>query len=110
MCYIKINKTNHILSNGAATKYVYGRGLIGEESGSTFKTYHFDFRGSTVAITDGNGNITDTFAYDTYGKVIIFQYDATICLVKTISKEIYPLRKIWNPDACRGSFLSVAQQ
>ena len=59
MCYIKINKANHILSNGAVTKCVYGRGLIGEESGSTFKTYHFDFRGSTVAITDGSGIHTE---------------------------------------------------
>ena len=50
-------------TNGVATKYVYGRGLIGEEVGSTFKTYHFDCRGSTVAITDATGNITDTFAY-----------------------------------------------
>ncbi len=42
-------------TNGVTTKYVYGRGLIGEQTGSTFKTYHFDCRGSTVAITDDNG-------------------------------------------------------
>ena len=57
-------------TNGITTKYVYGLGLIGEEKECCFKTYHFDYRGSTVAITDECGNITDTFKYDTYGKLI----------------------------------------
>ena len=57
-------------TNGVVTKYVYGKGLIGEEVSGAFKTYHFDCRGSTIAITDASGNITDTFAYDTYGKLL----------------------------------------
>ena len=57
-------------TNGFTTKYVYGHGLIGEEKEGCFKTYHFDFRGSTIAITDEGGNITDTFKYDTYGNLI----------------------------------------
>ena len=44
-------------------------GLIGEETSGNFKTYHFDYRGSTVAITNANGTVTDTFEYDTYGKL-----------------------------------------
>lgn len=56
-------------TNGITTKYVYGIGLIGEEKCSEFKVYHFDCRGSTVAITDIYGNITDTFEYDAYGKL-----------------------------------------
>ncbi len=55
--------------NNAETKYVYGLGLIGEEVSGNFKTYHFDYRGSTVAITNANGTVTDTFEYDTYGKL-----------------------------------------
>ena len=55
--------------NNADTKYVYGLGLIGEETSGNFKTYHFDYRGSTVAITNANGTVTDTFEYDTYGKL-----------------------------------------
>ena len=46
-------------TNGVMTKYVYGRGLIGEETGGEFKVYHFDCRGNTIAITDASGNITD---------------------------------------------------
>ena len=55
--------------NNAVTKYVYGLGLIGEEVSGSFKVYHFDYRGSTVAITNANGTVTDTFEYDTYGKL-----------------------------------------
>ena len=44
-------------------------GLIGEETSGNFKTYHFDYRGSTVAITNASGTVTDTFEYDTYGKL-----------------------------------------
>ena len=44
-------------------------GLIGEETSGSFKTYHFDYRGSTVAITNASGTVTDTFEYDAYGKL-----------------------------------------
>ena len=37
-----------------STKYVYDKGLIGEEVSGAFKTYHFDYRGSTIAITDAS--------------------------------------------------------
>ena len=57
-------------TNGTTTKYVYGLGLIGEQMGSQFKTYHFDYRGSTVAITDINGNVTDMLKYDAYGNIV----------------------------------------
>ena len=66
----KLSKLLVKTTGGVTTKYVYGRGLIGEEVSGAFKTYHFDRRGSTIAITDASGNITDTFAYDTYGKLI----------------------------------------
>jgi len=56
--------------NGVTTKYVYGLGLIGEEKYYSFKTYHFDYRGSTVAITNSSGTVADRFQYDTYGKLI----------------------------------------
>ena len=57
-------------TNSVVTKFVYGVGLIGEEKEGEFRTYHFDYRGSTVALTDINGQVTDTFEYDTYGKII----------------------------------------
>ena len=51
------------------TYYVYGLGLIGEETGENYKSYHYDLRGSTVAITDITGAVTNTFQYGPYGEV-----------------------------------------
>ena len=92
-------------TNGITTKYVYGRGLIGEEAGNVFKTYHFDYRGSTIAITDASGNITDTFAYDTYGKLIsrtgtskvIFGYNGCDGVVTDENGLIYMKARYYSP-------------
>ena len=96
-------------TNGVTTKYVYGRGLIGEETNSVFKTYHFDFRGSTIAITDITGAITDTFKYDTYGKLIertgtsavIFGYNGRDGVVTDSNGLIYMRARYYAPDLKR---------
>ena len=92
-------------TNGVVTKYVYGRGLIGEEVSGVFKTYHFDCRGSTIAITNASGNITDTFAYDTYGKLInrtginkiIFGYNGRDGVVTDDNGIIYMRARYYSP-------------
>ncbi|WP_161795197.1 DUF6531 domain-containing protein, partial [Aneurinibacillus migulanus] len=49
--------------------YVYGLGLIGrEDEVGQYRTYHYDRRGSTVALTDENGQVTDTYTYGHYGE------------------------------------------
>lgn len=59
-----------IASNGSTTKYVYGAGaLISQESTDGTVYYHYDLRGSTVALTNETGIITDTYRYDVYGMV-----------------------------------------
>ena len=96
-------------TNGVVTKYVYGRGLIGEEKQGCFKTYHFDARGSTVAITDMSGSIIDTFAYDTYGKCIshtgdsfvIFGYNGRDGVVTDKNGLIYMRARYYSPDMKR---------
>jgi len=67
-------KTSQILmriKGGVTNYYVYGNGLLYEddETATTTTTayYHFDIRGSTVALTDGNGNPTDAIEYSPYG-------------------------------------------
>ena len=96
--------------NGIVTKYVYGRGLIGEAKQDTpFKTYHFDYRGSTAAITDANGNITDRFEYDTYGKqtehtgssFVIFGYNGRDGVVTDNNGLIYMRARYYNPELKR---------
>lgn len=54
-------------TNGLSTIYIYGKDLISEKSGKDTSYYHFDYRGSTVALTDISGKITDKYQYDVYG-------------------------------------------
>ena len=96
-------------TNGITTKYVYGIGLIGEEKEGCFKTYHFDYRGSTVAITDINGNITDTFEYDTYGRIIsrtgdsfvIFGYNGRDGVITDKNGLYYMRARYYSPEMHR---------
>jgi hypothetical protein len=53
---------------GTLTHYVYGLGLIGQEQDGVYQNYHFDSRGSTVAMTDSTGAATDRFQYGPYGE------------------------------------------
>lgn len=58
-------------SNNAQNYYVYGLGLISRiDASNQTSYYHYDFRGSTVAITDENENITHQYEYDDFGKVL----------------------------------------
>lgn len=92
-------------ANDVTTKYVYGNGLIGEEECSEFKTYHFDFRGSTVAITNEDGDIIDTFKYDTYGNLtehignseVIFGYNGRDGVVTDKNGLIYMRARYYSP-------------
>lgn len=53
------------------TYYVYGLGLIGQESaGGAYRTYHYDYRGSAVALTDEGGTVTDRFLYAPFGEMV----------------------------------------
>lgn len=58
--------------NGTVTRYVYGLGLIGEETNSTFTTYHYDHRGSTTALTRINGSVIQRFSYGPNGEPVGF--------------------------------------
>ncbi len=57
-------------ANGT-TYYIYGMGLIGQENpDGTFQSYHYDLRGSTVALTDQIGKLTDRYQYGPYGEIV----------------------------------------
>lgn len=53
----------------ATTYYVYGHDLLYAIEGSTPHYLHADSLGSTVAVTDANGDIEQTFAYDIFGQL-----------------------------------------
>lgn len=53
-----------------ATRYVYGLGLVYEETGTAAKFYHFTRRGDTAAISDASGVVTDRASYGVYGELL----------------------------------------
>ncbi len=44
---------------------------IDASDGNKVSHYHFDRTGSTLALTDADGKMTDAYAYDPYGKVLM---------------------------------------
>jgi RHS repeat-associated protein len=62
--------------DGSRTFYVYGVGLIGHQDTSDYSVYHFDYRGSTVALTNSQGTVTDRFTYGAYGE-LLFHTDSS---------------------------------
>ena len=55
---------------GTKTYYVYGLGLLHEETGSTVRYYHCDRRGDTVLLTDASGGVTDRASYGVFGDLV----------------------------------------
>ena len=93
--------------------YIYGAGLLYEidETPTTTNTafYHFDCRGSTVALTDGNGNPTDEIEYSPYAATTYragtndtpFLYDGQYG-VQTDPNGLLCMRaRYYNPYLCR---------
>lgn len=78
------NKTTYVVDTNSSTlsrvlvekqgstvrQYIYATGLIMHAEGGEYATYHYDYRGSTVAITNGAGKVTDTFTYAPYGELV----------------------------------------
>ena len=51
--------------------YVYGLGLISRITPDESRHfYHYNNRGDTIALTDASGNVTDSYVYDEYGKLL----------------------------------------
>ena len=97
-------------TGSATTSYVYAGGmLLYEETGTFTKTYHFDSRGSTVALTDDSGIVTDRIAYNDYGAIVQrtgttatpFLFNGS-CGVQTDANGLYYMRaRYYNPDTRR---------
>jgi RHS repeat-associated protein len=95
-------------ADGTQTYYVYGLGLIGQESNGEYLSYHFDFRGSTVALTDESKQIVERFQYSPYGVLLSGDASKTPFLfngmygVMTDSNSLYYMRaRFYSPDVRR---------
>jgi RHS repeat-associated protein len=96
-------------ATGSGTLYVYGLGLIGEESAERgYLTYHFNQVGSTTAITNESGDVIRTYTYGPYGELlsgdrdgIQFLYNGQYGIV-TDANGLYQMRsRYYNPDIKR---------
>jgi RHS repeat-associated protein len=56
-------------SPAGVTRYVWGPGLVYEESGGNIRTYHYDFAGNTIALAGESGEIVGTLSYGPYGEI-----------------------------------------
>ena len=90
-------------------QYIYATGLIMHVEGGEYATYHYDNRGSTVAITNSQGKVTDTFTYGPYGEQCgrkgktrtPFLYNGRYG-VETDTNGLYYMRaRYYNPDIKR---------
>lgn len=96
-------------SDGTKTYYVYGQGLIGEENAGQYRSYHYDLRGSTIALTDEQGEIIDRYWYGPYGELVKHEGSANTQFlyngrdgVMTDHNGLYYMRaRYYNPDVKR---------
>src|SRR6185503_4294466 len=52
-------------------QYTYGLDLISQRRGGAFQSFHlYDGHGSVRQLVDANGNLTDSYDYDSYGVLI----------------------------------------
>jgi len=101
------------IKNGITTYYIYGVGLlyqVTETATSTNTlTYHYDYRGSTIALTDGNGNVTDRIEYSAYATTTYragtndtpFLFNGRYGVMTDHNGLLYMRARYYNPYLCR---------
>lgn len=101
------------IRSGVTNYYVYGLGLLYEITETPSKTnvltYHFDYRGSTVALTDSNGNITDQIEYSAYGLMTYhsgtndtqFLFNGRYGVMTDSNGLLFMRARYYNPYLCR---------
>ncbi len=94
--------------NGEVTYYVYGLGLIGEASAGNYFSYHFDYRGSTVALSDASGQVIERFQYSPYGSLMYgdavktpFLYNGMYGVMTDDNGLYYMRARFYNPSIRR---------
>ena len=90
------------------TYFVYGAGLIAQENGGEYLTYHFNNIGNTQAITDETGEIVESYDYGPYGELlsgsecgIIFLYNGQLGVVTDNNGLYYMRARYYNPEIKR---------
>lgn len=104
--------------DSTTTYYIHGTGGIGllyeitESAGGIelgTRTYHYDYRGSTVALTDGGANVTDRIEYSAYGQISYrtgrtdtpFLFNGRFGVQTDGNGLLYMHARYYNPYLCR---------
>jgi len=96
--------------DGTQTFYVYGLGLISEETDDVYQAYHFDLRGSTVALSDEAGNVVEQFQYSPFGGLVShnpadvdtpFLYNGRDGVITDDTGLYYMRARFYNPETRR---------
>ena len=98
---------------GVTNYYIYGAGLLYQITETVAKTntltYHFDYRGSTVALSADNGLITDRIEYSAYGLTTYrtgtndapFLFNGRYGVQTDNNGLLYMQARFYNPYLCR---------
>ena len=101
------------IKNGVTNYYVYGVGLLYQvtetATATNTLTYHYDYRGSTVALTDDSGNVQDRFEYSLYATLTYragaddtpFLFNGRYGVVTDPNGLLYMQARYYNPYLCR---------
>jgi len=93
---------------GTTTTYLYGQGLISEETEGNYLYHHYNNLGSTMKLTDGEGQVVESYTYGVYGELLSgdetltrFLYNGR-CGVSTEENGLYYMRqRYYNPQIKR---------
>jgi RHS repeat-associated protein len=101
------------IRTGVTNYYVYGPGLLYEvtetATNSYLRYYHYDYRGSTVALTDHESRVTDRYEYSAYGTLTYrigttdtpFLYNGRYGVQTDHNGLLYMRARYYNPYICR---------
>ena len=108
-----LSQTLMRIQSGVTNYYVYGAGLLYQvtetATATNTLTYHFDYRGSTIALTDGNGLVTDRIEYSLYGLTTYrtgtndtpFLFNGRYGVMTDPNGLLYMRARYYNPYLCR---------
>jgi RHS repeat-associated protein len=108
-----LSQTLMRITGGTTNYYIYGLGLLYEvtetATSTNMLTYHYDYRGSTVALTDANGMPTDRIEYSAYGMTTYragtnntpFLYNGRYGVQTDPNGLLYMRARYYNPYLCR---------
>lgn len=59
-----------LVNDAAVVKYSYGHDLLSQERSGDVSFYHYDGLGSTRSLSNGAGEVTDSYNYEAFGELL----------------------------------------